>query len=124
MEKLKVIERVYEPTEWVNSMVTVVKTNGKLRICIDPRNLNKAIKREHYPMKTIEEIASRMPNATTFSVLDAGSGFWQVKLDNPSSKLCTFNTPFGRYKFNRLPFGISSAQGRFSSRNVRDVRGH
>ena len=78
MEKLKVIERVYEPTEWVNSMVTVIKTNGKLRICIDPHDLNKAIKREHYPMKTIEEIASWMPNATTFSVLDASSGFWQV----------------------------------------------
>ena len=78
MEKLKVIERVYEPTERVNSMVTVGKPKGKLRICIDPRDLNKAIKREHYPMKTIEEIASRMPNATTFSVLDARSGFWHV----------------------------------------------
>ena len=109
MEKLKVIERVYEPTEWVNSMVTVIKPNGKLGICIDPRNLNKAIKRKHYPMKTIEEIASQMPNATTFSVLDASSGFWQVKLDDPSSKLCTFNTPFGCYKFNPLPFEISSA---------------
>ena len=75
MEKLKVIERVYKPTEWVNSMVTVVKPNGKLRICIDPRDLNKATKREHYQMKTIEEIASRMPNATTFSVLDASSVF-------------------------------------------------
>ena len=126
MEKLKVIERVYEPTEWVNSMVTVVKPNGKLRICIDPRNLNKAIKREHYPMKTIEEIASRMPNATTFPVLDASSGFWQVKLDDPSSKLCTFNTPFGRYKFNRLPFGISSAQDVFqavTSEMFEDIEG-
>ena len=126
MEKLKVIERVYEPTEWVNSMVTIIKPNGKLRICIDPRNLNKAIKREHYPMKTIEEIASRMPNATTFSVLDASSGFWQVKLDEPSSKLCTFNTPFGRYKFNRLPFGISSAQDVFqavTSEMFEDIEG-
>ena len=126
MEKLKVIERVYEPTEWVNSMVTVVKPNGKLRICIDPRDLNKAIKREHYPMKTIEEIASRMPNATTFSVLDASSGFWQVKLDDPSLKLCTFNTPFGCYKFNRLPFGISSAQDVFqavTSEMFEDIEG-
>ena len=102
MERLEVIERVHEPTDWVNSMVTVVKPNGKLRICIDPRDLNKAIKREHYPIKTIEEIAARMPNATIFSVLDASSGFWQVKLDNSSSKLCTFNTPFGRYMFKRL----------------------
>ncbi len=46
-------------------------------------------------MKTIEEIAARMPNAKYFSVLDASSGFWQVELDHDSAKLCTFNTPFG-----------------------------
>ena len=79
-------------------MVTIVKPNGSLRICIDPRDLNKAIKRE-----PIEEIVTRMPNAKVFSVLDASSGFWQVKLDPPSAKLCTFNTPFGWYMFKRLP---------------------
>ena len=79
MERLEVNGRVQEPTDWVNSMVTVIKPNGKLRICIDPRDLNKAIKREHYPMRTIEEIAACMPNAKYFSVLDASSGFWQVK---------------------------------------------
>ena len=106
------IERVQEATDWVNSMVTVVKPNGKLRICIDPRDLNKAIKREYYPMRTIEEIASRMPNAKLFSVLDASSGFWQVQLDHASAKLCT---PFGRYMFKRIPFGISSAQDVFQA---------
>lgn len=115
MEQLGVIEKVQEPTEWVNSMVTVIKPNGKLRICIDPRNLNKAIKREHFPMRTIEEIVSGMPDAKIFSVLDASSGFWQVKLDQESAKLCTFNTPYGRYMFTRLPFGISSAQDVFQS---------
>ena len=113
MEKLGVVERVHEPSDWVNSMVTVIKPNGKLRICIDPRDLNKAMKREHYPTKTIEEVISRMPNAQVFSVLDASSGFWQIELDSDSSKLCTFNTPFGRYRFKRLPFGICSAQDVF-----------
>ena len=103
METLGVITRVHEPTEWVNSMVTVLKKNGQLRICIDPRDLNNAIRREHYPMKTIEEIIARMPNARYFSVLDASSGYWQVLLDQESSKLCTFNTPFGRYRFLRPP---------------------
>ena len=105
----------HEPTDWVNSMVVVTKLNGKLRICIHPRDLNKAIKHEHYPMSTIEEAITRMPNAKVFSVLDANSGFWQVQLDHESSKLCTFNTPFGRYRFKRLPFGISSAQDVFQS---------
>ena len=97
-----------EPTDWVNSMVAVVKPN-KLRICIDPRDLNEAIRREHFPMTTIEEVVADMPQAKVFSVLDATSGYWQAKLDEASSKLCTFNTPFGRYRFTRLPFGTKSA---------------
>ena len=80
MERLNVIEKVQEATEWVNSMVVITKPNGKLRICIDPRDLNKVIKREYYPMRMIEEIAAHMPNAKFFSVLDASSGYWQVQL--------------------------------------------
>ena len=113
MEKLNVIEKVEEPTDWVNSMVTIIKPNGKLRICIDPHDLNKTIKQEHYPMRTIDVIITRMPNASIFLVLDASSGFWQVSLDHYSAKLCTFNTPYGRYMFKCLPFGLSSSQDIF-----------
>ena len=115
MAQMNVIEQVHKPTDWVNSMVMVTKPNGKLHICIDPRDLNKAIKHEHYPMRTIEEVVTRMPNAKVFSVLDANSGFWQVQLYHESSKLCTFNTPFGRCMFKRLPFGISSAKDVFQA---------
>uniref|UniRef100_A0A3P9LFC2 ribonuclease H n=1 Tax=Oryzias latipes TaxID=8090 RepID=A0A3P9LFC2_ORYLA len=108
MENMGVIIRQTEATEWVNSMVTVV-TPKKIRICMDPKDLNRAIKREHYPLLTVEEVVSRMPNAKYFSVLDANQGFWQIKLDDESSRLRTFNTPIGRYRFLRLPFGISSA---------------
>ena len=109
MEKLNVIEKIDEPTEWVNSMVTIIKPNGKLHICIDPRDLNKAVKRDYYPMRIVDEVITRMPNAKTFSVLDANSGFWQMQLDHSSAKLYTFNTPYGRYMFKRLPFGLSSS---------------
>ncbi|KAA0714109.1 Retrovirus-related Pol polyprotein from transposon opus [Triplophysa tibetana] len=108
MEQMNVIARQTDPTDWVSSMVTIVKPD-KIRICLDPQDLNKAIKREHYPLLTVEEVVSNMPNAKVFSVLDANQGFWQIKLDEDSSKLCTFNTPIGRYRFLRLPFGISSA---------------
>ena len=77
----------------IQEIMTIVKPNGKLLICIDPHDLNQAIKRVFYPMRTIEEIAARMPNAKLFSKLDTSSGYWQVKLDRESSKLCTFNTP-------------------------------
>ena len=60
-------------------------------------------------MKTIEEVVQNMPDANVFTKLGATSGYWQLKLDEESSKLCTFNTPFGRYRFQRLPFGIVSA---------------
>ena len=74
-------------------MVVVQKKNKKIRICLDPRDLNKAILRSHYPLPTIEQVASRLSKAKIFSVLDAKSGFWQVKLDDKSSFLTTFNTP-------------------------------
>ena len=109
MEEIGVIVKQHEPTKWVNSMVTVQKPNGKLRICIDPRDLNKATLREHYPLRTVEEVISQMPNAKIFSKLDATSGFWQLRLDEPSSKLCTFIIPYGRHRVVRLPFGIKSA---------------
>lgn len=54
-----------------------------------------------------------MPNAKIFSVLDANSGYWQIRLDHDSAKLCTFNTPYGKYMFKRLPFGLSSSQDIF-----------
>uniref|UniRef100_A0A8C6LCJ1 ribonuclease H n=1 Tax=Nothobranchius furzeri TaxID=105023 RepID=A0A8C6LCJ1_NOTFU len=109
MTLLGVIRKVEAPTEWVNSMVCVKKPNGDLRICMDPKDLNDNIKREHYLLPTREEIVSEMSGATLFSKLDASHGFWQIKLEDESSKLCTFNTPFGRYQFLRMPFGITSA---------------
>jgi plasmid maintenance system killer protein len=115
MEKLGVIKRIHTPTKWVNSMVVAIKPNGKLRICLDPRDLNQAILREHYPMPTIEDVLTRIPKAKVFSVLDATSGYWQIELDEESTELCTFNTPFGRYAFKRLPFGISSSQDIFQA---------
>lgn len=106
---LGVIKKVEEPTDWVNSMVCDKKTNGDLRVCMDPRDLNANIKREHYQIPKHEEITSEMTGARFFSKLDASQGFWKLKLNEVSTKYCMFNTPFGRYSFLRLPFGIISA---------------
>ena len=109
MGKLGVIVRQEEPTDWVNSLVVVQKPNGAVRLCIDPRDLNAAMERSHYPMKTVDEVANRLQGANTFSILDAKSGLWQLKLDEEPSRRCTFNTPIGRYRFTRLPFGVKCA---------------
>ncbi len=91
------------------------KPNGDLRICLDPRPLNKAIKRQHHRLPTAEEILSEMAGAQYFSKMDASSGYWQVKVDDESADLLTFGTPFGRYRFKRLPFGIHSASEVFQA---------
>ncbi len=96
MTSMGVIEKVEKPTEWVNSMVCVKKANGDLRECMDPKDLNANIQREHYQIPTQEEIISEMVGAKFFTKLYASQGFWQLKLHKDSSTMyCTFNTPFG-----------------------------
>ncbi|UYV82094.1 K02A2.6-like [Cordylochernes scorpioides] len=106
MTRLGVIESVEEPTEWCAGMVAVSKPGGKIRICVDLTKLNQYIRRENYPLPATEHI---LGNACYFSKLDANSGFWQFGLAKESQKLTTFITPFGRFFFKRIPFGITSA---------------
>ena len=114
MEQQKIIAKVTEPTEWVSSLVVVQKPNsGKLRICLDPRDLNRAILRPHYPSRTIEDILPELSGAKYFTKMDAKSGYWNLKLNDQSSFLTTFNTSFGRYRYLRLPFGLKSSQDEF-----------
>ena len=118
--KQEVLAPVTKPT---NSMVVVPKKDGKMRICLDPRDLNKAVQREHYQLPTIEEIATRLHGAKVFTVLDVRHGFWHIPLDEESSFLTTFNTPFGRYRWRRMPFGICSALEVFQRRMHEMIEG-
>ena len=113
MESQNIIARVTKPTDWVNSLVVREKENGRLRLCLDPKDLNKAVKREHHPILTLEEITPNLTGAKHFSKLDARNGYWNIKLDEESSYLTTFNTPFGRFRFLRMPFGLRMSQDIF-----------
>ena len=115
LEEMGVLAKVSQPTPWISSMVVVSKPD-KLRLCLDPIPLNKAIKRNHYPIPTIDDISPQLAQAKVFSVVDAKDGFLQVVLDDESSYLTTFWTPFGRYRWCRMPFGISSAPEEFQRR--------
>ena len=108
MEQLGIIEKVKKSTDWVNALVLVTKPNGKLRVCLDPRPLNHAIKSHHYRLPTAEEIISQMHGAKFFTKLHASNGYWQIPVDNERSDLLTFATTFGRYTFQRMPYGIHS----------------
>uniref|UniRef100_A0A3P9QH08 ribonuclease H n=1 Tax=Poecilia reticulata TaxID=8081 RepID=A0A3P9QH08_POERE len=110
MLDLGIIEEVTEPTDWCAPMVPVEKKNrDQVRVCVDLKRLNKAVKRERYILPTLEDIAPKLSGAKVFSTLDASCGFWQIPLDTKSRKLTTFITPIGRFCFRRLPFGITSA---------------
>ena len=109
MEAAGILERVTEPTEWVSPMVVTSKPTGGLRICIDPTNLNQSVKRQHFAVPSAEELFGRLSKAKYYAVLDATSGFYQIPLTTESSYLCTMATPFGRFRYLRLPFGIKSA---------------
>ena len=80
METAGVIVKVSEPTDWVNSLVLVKKQNGSLRICLEPRHLTKAMKREHYRLPVLEDVISNLKGVRYFSKLDAR----QIKLDESS----------------------------------------
>ena len=112
-----VLKRVDQPTDWVHNLVIVEKKNGALRLCLDPRDLNKVVKREHYKIPTIQDVSSHLAGKKIFSTFDLKDGFWQINLDEKSSFLCTFNTPFGRFRFTRMPFGLNSATEVFQKKN-------
>ena len=113
MEKAGVISKVTQPTDWCSPIVPVLKKNGQVRVCIDLKKLNRAVKRPHYMLPNLEDIAPQLKGSRYFSTLDAASGFLQIPLDEKSRVYTTFITPFGRYCRNRLPFGISSGPEEF-----------
>ena len=113
---LEVIKPVDEPTEWVSSYVTVVKKSGDLRICADPKALNTALLREHYKLPTLDDVLPELSRAKVFSTVDLRSAYWHCILDEESSKLTTFNTPQGRYRWLRLPYGVTPASEIFQKR--------
>ena len=109
MLALEVIEPVEQATEWCSGLTIAPKPNGSIRMCVDLTALNKGIRREVYPFPRISDVLSRLASGVMFSKLDANCGFWQVKLDPECKLYTTFITPWGRYCFRRMPFGISSA---------------
>ena len=105
------------------SPVVTEKPNAKLRVCIDPQHLNRALKRSHYPLPVIENILPELNNVKVFSKEDLKDGFLQIQLDEESSKLTTFQTPWGRYRYLRMPFGISPAPGYFQRKLAQNLEG-
>ena len=72
--------------------MVVRKLNGKICNCLDPKPLNKTLKRNHYPMPTIDDMLPELCKATVFSMVEVKNGLWHVQLDAEIIKLTTFAT--------------------------------
>ena len=83
------------------------KANGKIRLCLDLTHLNKWIIRLWHSSKLVDDVLHNLNGAKFFSVIDSTSSFFNHKLDEELSKLTTFGTPFGRYRYPRMSMGMS-----------------
>ena len=116
MEREGIITKAEGSTNWCAGMVVVPKPNKKVRICVDLTHLNKSLQRERHILPSVDHTLAQLAEAQFFNKLDANSGFWQVPLSKESARLTTFITPYGRFCFNCLTFGISSVPELFKHR--------
>ena len=106
LQNLGVITPVSEPTPQVNSVAIATKKSAGIRVCIDTRPHNTALQQERHQMVILDEILPDLSNAKVFSTVDRRSGCLHCSLDTESSMLTTCSTPYGRYRWPCLPFGL------------------
>jgi len=94
----------------------VKKKDSSLCSCLDPKHLNEAIQRERYQIPTIDDILPKLVAKNVSTIIDMKERFWNIELDESSSKLCTFSTPYRRFSFKRQAFGIKCAPELFQKR--------
>lgn len=99
-------------------MVVTFKKNNSPRICVDLRELYRAVQREYHPVPDVHYMLNRIKNFKYFSNLDATTGYYQIVLDDESLLYTTFIAPFGKFSFNRLSFGITCAPERFQEKDA------
>ena len=123
IEKAGVIRKVTQCMDWCSPIVPVIKKNGNIRICIDLKKLNAAVKRPHYMLPNLDDIAPHLRGSKYFSTLDASNGFLQVTLEEDSALLTTFITLFGQYCCTRIPFRITSSPEEFQRKTTELLHG-
>ena len=122
LEKRGTITEVKEHTEWINSIVPVMKSNGSLRLCLDPKDLNKSIERNQWYSRMIDDILPKLAKSKYKTLKDTTSDYWHIVLDLASSLLTMFNTPWGKFRWLRLPFKLNIAGDVFQERLDRVIR--
>jgi hypothetical protein len=101
-------------SQYANAMIMVKKKDGKLRPCVDFRELNEKTMLDPYPLALIDDLLEEMAQSKYFSAIDLKAGYWQIPLCEESKKVTAFVTDNGHWEFNRLPFGLKNAPAHFS----------
>ena len=111
LEKEDIIEKVpeHEGTPWVSPIVVVPKKDGGVRICVDMRAANEAIKRVRHPIPTVDDVSFELNGAKYFTKLDLSQAYHQLELDEDSRHITTFSTHVGLYRYKRLNYGTNAA---------------
>ena len=113
LEDAGIVERV-EHSDWAAPIVVVKKANGSLRICGDYKvSINEALIVDQYPLPLPEDLFATLEGGALFTKLDLSQAYLQLELDVDSRDLVTINTPFGLFRYTRMPFGVSSAPSKF-----------
>nr|ABF98607.1 retrotransposon protein, putative, unclassified [Oryza sativa Japonica Group] len=102
------IREVIHP-EWLANPVVVPKVNGKLRMCIDYTDLNKACPKDPYPLPRIDQIVDSTAGCDLLCFLDAYSGYHQIRMAREDEEKTAFITPIGTYCYTTMPFGLKNA---------------
>nr|ABA94864.1 retrotransposon protein, putative, unclassified [Oryza sativa Japonica Group] len=102
------IREVIHP-EWLVNPVVVPKANGKLRMCIDYTDLNKACPKDPYPLPRIDQIVDSTAGCDLLCFLDAYSGYHQIRMAREDEEKTAFITPIGTYCYTTMPFGLKNA---------------
>ena len=107
--ELDIIEKMSGPSSWVSPVVVLPKPSGDISLCVDMRQANVAVKREPFPIATIDEVLQDLNQSKFFSKLDLTTAYHQIELSPESRDITRFGTHKGLYWYKRLMFGISCA---------------
>ena len=112
MSNLGIIRKlnINEATNWCHNLTLLRNPNGKLKVCPDPRMINKALRFNVHNARTFQDVTSSIRRVSKISKIDTNSGFWTLLMDEAFQLLTTLNTPWGHYCFTKMPFGLDQAQ--------------